>query len=67
MDAKARARGFYTKLTERHLVEFGHFIWDVVTNLAGLSKFLQRRNCSVSEVAYQLEGHVAVLLRYADQ
>ena len=67
VDAKARARGFHEKLTTRVFVEFGNFMWDVVINLASLSKFLQRRDCSIADVANQLAGHVAVLEKYSEQ
>ena len=61
VDAKARAKGYHNKLTSRTVVEFGHFLWDVVISLSRLSLFFQTRDSSVADVAMQLEAQVAVL------
>ena len=66
VDAKAKARGFHDKLTDKVTVEFGHFMWDIVICLARLSLVLQTRGYSVAEVADQLHAQIAVLEKYAE-
>lgn len=61
VDAKAKARGFHTKLTTRSTVEFGHFLWDLVISLSKLSSFLQTRVLTVADVALQLDAQIAVI------
>ena len=66
-DAKAKARGFHEKCVNRSMVEFGHFLWDLVISLSRLSLALQKRGSSIAEVATQLDAQVAVLEKYSEQ
>lgn len=65
--AKAKASGFYKKLTSRSMVEFGHFLWDVIIVLSKLSLALQRRDISIAEVSDQVDGVMAVLVKYGEE
>ena len=66
-DAKAKAKGFYTTMTVKYFVEFGHFLWDIVISLSRLSLALQKRGSSVVTVADQVDVQIAILDRYSEQ
>ena len=65
--AKAKASGLYNKLTSRTVVEFGHFLWDIVITLSELSLSLQKRDLSVAQVAAKLDGVMGLLMKYGEQ
>ena len=66
-DAKAKATGFYKKMTEKSVVLFGHFLWDIVICLSKLSLVLQQRKTSILEVQEHLIGTVAIIKKYKEK
>ena len=66
-DAIGKASGFHQRLTGRGFVVFGHFVWDVVVQLAKLSLSLQNRACSVADVADKLQATISVLEHQREQ
>ena len=48
-------------------MEFGHFLWDVIIVLSKLSLALQRRDISIAEVSDQVDGVMAVLVKYGEE
>ncbi|XP_078786303.1 uncharacterized protein LOC105358288 [Oryzias latipes] len=65
-DAKAKARGLHNKLTSRHVMLFGHPLWDIVIVLAQLSLFLQAKTLAIADIANYLDSKVAILETYAE-
>ena len=60
-DAIGKASGFHQSLMGRGFVVFGHFVWNVVVQLAKLSLSLQKRACSEADVADKLRETTWVL------
>ena len=62
---KTKASGLLKKLTSRRMVEFGHFLWDVVITMSQLSLSLQKRDCCAAEVSDHMHVATVLLQKYA--